>query len=264
MPNEEKVYTSEGVKKVYVLNGSPKGKNSVTMKVTEKFLEGFTKAGMPEIEIQDISRLNVRHCLGCLHCWGQSEGHCVIQNDDVKMVKHKIIASDVVIVSFPLYFFSMPGECKLLLDRLLSMMCTYEGQEAPKDGRSFHGLRYYNPAQRFVVISSCAYTETSEVYKPLRYQLDCIAGKDGYTPIFVPQLLTLTEYPNERKRNRYMEKFVTAGEHFRKDGKLPREEIDLLSKPPFSPLAYKTLLDVFWTSERNKGKKPDHKEEKHV
>ena len=57
----------------------------------------------------------------------------------------------------------MPGILKLFTDRLLSMMNTYRGHKPPEGNESFHGLRYPDPNKRFVVISSCAYTEVDRV-----------------------------------------------------------------------------------------------------
>ena len=250
-----KPWDGNAIRKVLVLNGSPKRKASTTMVVTNAFLAGLNADNRLDVEVIDVSSLRIKPCTGCLHCWGQSEGTCVIKDDDIPALKQKILDADIIIQSYPLYFFSMPGEMKVMMDRLLSMMCTYEGQEAPKNGESFHGFRYPNPNQRLIVISGCAYTEAAEVYRPLLAQYDCIFGKKHYTPIFVPQLRTLCDYPNERKRLRFLEKFTEAGRLFRQDGKLSEEEIALLWKPPFAPKTYQTLLNVFWTSEREKGRK---------
>ena len=54
----------------------------------------------------------------------------------------KILDAEIVIQAFLLYFFGVPGQVKLMTDRLLSMMNTYQGQHAPKDGAPAHGLRY--------------------------------------------------------------------------------------------------------------------------
>ncbi len=244
---------SSSIKKVLVLNSSPRRSLSNTMVVTKAFLEGLNQDRALEVETINVADLKVTPCLGCLSCWGRTEGDCIIRNDDIPALKEKILNSDIVISSFPLYFFSMPGILKVVTDRLLSLMLTYEGQKAPLNGESFHGLRYDDPKKRFVVISTCAYTDTS-CYQSLLSELDAICGKSRYTPILVPQMKTLVDLKNENKLNRYLEKFRMAGEHFREDGCLKEEELSLLSKPPFSEGAYKIFLGKFWEEERNKGK----------
>lgn len=244
----------DSVKNVLVINGSPKRNLSGTLIVTKAFLKGLDEDGKLNIEIINASDLRVTPCLGCLSCWGRTAGECIIKNDDIPSLKQKILSSDIIICSYPLYFFSMPGTMKLITDRLLSMMCTYEGQKAPEDGQSFHGLRYPNDRQRFILISTCAYTDTQACYQSLLMQHDAILGKKNYTPILVPQMKTLVDLHNENKLNRYLEKFVKAGIHFRENGFLDEDEIQFLSKPPFSEGAYKIFLGKFWEEEREKGK----------
>ncbi len=242
-------------RKVLVLNGSPRRTLSNTLIVTKAFLKGLNFKSDLEIEMIDVSALHIRPCMGCLSCWGRTAGECVIKDDDVNMVKQKILDSDIIICSYPLYYFSMPGIMKVLTDRLLCMMSTYEGQKAPDNGESFHGLRYPDASKRFILISTCAYTETNGVYQALIAQHDAIMGKGNYTPILVPQMKTLVDLHNENKLNRYLDKFIKAGEVFRNEGTLSAEELQSLSKPPFTEGAYKIFLKNFWDEERNKGQK---------
>ena len=146
-------------KKVLVINGSPKLNRSTTMSITNAFIEGLNEFNECDVEIINVQSLNFKPCTGCLSCWGRTEGECVIKNDDISVVKEKILNADIIIESFPLFFFGMPGILKLFTDRLLSMMNTYRGHKPPEGNESFHGLRYPDANKRFVVISSCAYTE---------------------------------------------------------------------------------------------------------
>ena len=237
-------------KKVLVLNGSPKQNNSSTMVITNAFIEGLKAEADIDLEIINVQSLKVKPCIDCLSCWGRTEGECIIKDDDVAMVKEKILGADIIIESFPLFFFSMPGILKLLTDRLLSMMLTYRGHKPPEDGSSFHGLRYYDSNKRFVVISSCAYTEVDKVYDAVKAQFDFIVGKNGYTGIYVPQVKTLVELNSEAKLNRFKEKFIEAGKKFMADGFLDEETLKGLSKPPFSEGAYKIFLNQFWQEEK--------------
>ena len=237
-------------KKVLVLNGSPKLNKSSTMVITNAFLEGMKMQEDIDLEIIHVQSLHLKPCIDCLSCWGRTEGECIIKDDDVAMVKEKILNADIIIESFPLFFFSMPGVLKVLTDRLLSMMLTYRGHKPPEDGTSFHGLRYYDPNKRFIVISSCAYTEVDRVYDAVKAQFDFIVGSGGYTPIFVPQVKTLIELNSEAKTKRFMAKFIEAGKRFMEDGALDPQTIKGLSKPPFTEGAYKIFLNQFWQEEK--------------
>lgn len=52
----------------------------------------------------------------------------MIPDDDIPALKQKILDADVILLSYPLYFFGMPGTVKVMTDRLLSMLCTYRGR----------------------------------------------------------------------------------------------------------------------------------------
>lgn len=238
-------------KKVLVINGSPKLNKSTTMSITNAFIEGLEEVSECDVEIINVQTLKFKPCTGCLSCWGRTEGECVIKNDDISVVKEKILEADIIIESFPLFFFGMPGILKLFTDRLLSMMLTYRGHKPPEGNESFHGLRYPNEDKRFVVISSCAYTEVNRVYDSVKAQFDFICGKGCYTGIYVPQIKTLVDIKNENKLNRFLTKYKTAGHKFAEEGMLSEEECNSLSKPPFSEGAYKIFLDQFWQEEKN-------------
>ncbi|MDU7337648.1 MAG: flavodoxin family protein [Clostridium sp.] len=103
--------------KVLVLNGSPKGESSNTMLLTRTFLEG---AGWTDAEVINVAKADVKPCLGCYVCWHTTPGKCVIK-DTVVEILTKIILADVIIWSFPLYYFSVPGGLKNLIDRQLPL-----------------------------------------------------------------------------------------------------------------------------------------------
>ncbi|MCR5349737.1 MAG: flavodoxin family protein [Acholeplasmatales bacterium] len=235
---------------ILVLNGSPKMNNSSTMKVTNAFLEGIKNKRDCNIELINIQALNIKPCIGCLSCWGKTEGECIIKDDDISIVKQKLLKADIIIESFPLFFFGMPGIVKLFTDRLLSMMNTYRGDNNKDTERSLHGLRYDDPNKRFVLISTCAYTDVSLVYESLIKQYDFICGKDSYSKILVPQMKTLVDVNNKNKLDKYLNKFILAGEEFVSNGTLSKECEANLSKPPFSEGAYKIFLDQFWKEEK--------------
>ena len=107
------------MKKILVLNGSPKKEHSATLNVTKAFADGMLSTGNYEIEYINLSDLNIKPCTGCLSCWGRTEGECIIKNDDISKIKEKILNADVFIESYPLFFFGMPGTMKVFTDRML-------------------------------------------------------------------------------------------------------------------------------------------------
>lgn len=237
-------------KRIIVLNGSPKREASTTMRVTRAFVEGMERAVSCRAEYINISELDIRPCTGCLSCWGRTEGECVIRGDDIAEVKERILEADFVIESYPLYFFGMPGSMKVFTDRMLGMMCTYTGQEFPKNGGSFHRVRFPREGRKFIVISGCAFSEAEDVFEPLKRQYDCICGSGSYTMICCPQLKTLADLGESPRLARYLSKFGEAGEQLAREGALSEDTLKRLSQPPFTHAAYKVLLDKFWQNER--------------
>ncbi len=112
---------------ILVINGSPKGENSNTLKLARAFLEG---AGWKEAEILDVWKSHIRPCMGCFSCWNKTPGTCVI-NDMMSGILPKILGADVIIWSFPLYYYSVPGCLKNLIDRQLplSQPCLLQCQQ---------------------------------------------------------------------------------------------------------------------------------------
>ena len=111
---------------ILAINGSPKGKRSNTWCLTSAFLDGIIawaengRKQAPAIETLSVSALDIKPCLGCFSCWSKTPGKCCI-HDDMRAVIEKILWADVIIWSFPLYYFGLPGQLKNLIDRQLPM-----------------------------------------------------------------------------------------------------------------------------------------------
>lgn len=241
-------------KKILLLNGSPRREKSTTLLAANAFIEGMKDGGNYSVETVHVSSLRVLPCTGCLSCWGRTEGECVIRGDDVSAVKEKILASDIVIASFPLYYFEMPGQMKVLMDRLLSLVKAYHGQTAPTDGSPAHEFRYPLQDKKLVVVSGCAFTETDSVYEPLLRQLDLVFGKNGYQPLLLSQFKTMADNGGTRKE-RQLCRIRLAGREFAEIGYLKGKTRAEAEKPPFSRPVYQTVLDAVWRTEREQGEK---------
>lgn len=178
------------MQKILILNGSPKCERSSTMMVTNAFVRGIESCDNFSCETLHISQLNVKPCQDCLGCWGHNKGECCIKDDDVSMIKKKLEA-DIVILSFPLFFFGLPGEMKTLVDRLLSFLMPYRGQRHTV-GKPFHEFRYDMSEKRWILISSSAW-DYLQVFKPLEQQFNCILGEGGYSLIRCPQTKAIVD-----------------------------------------------------------------------
>lgn len=107
--------------KILVFNGSPKRDGSDTMHITRAFLDGMQDAAPQEIKIIDVIDQHIEYCRGCFAC-KQNGGTCVHQ-DDMRGILHEILASDLLLFSFPLHSYGMPAP---LLAEIGSLMIPEE------------------------------------------------------------------------------------------------------------------------------------------
>jgi multimeric flavodoxin WrbA len=101
--------------KILAINGSPKGDKGCTAKMLQPFLQGMQDAGA-ETELVNLSKLNIKHCSGCMNCWFKTPGKC-IYNDDMAALLKKLLAADLIVYGTPLYGYSMTGTMKDFMDR---------------------------------------------------------------------------------------------------------------------------------------------------
>ena len=105
--------------KILVLNGSPKRDKSDTMHIAHAFLEGMKEAASQDMHIIHTIDHHIEYCTGCFSCM-RNGGTCV-HDDDMREILEEILASDLLIWSFPLYCYGMPASLKALLDRTLPL-----------------------------------------------------------------------------------------------------------------------------------------------
>lgn len=99
-------------KKVLILSSSPrKGGNSETLAAA--FAKGAQEAGN-QVEIVYLREKKYGFCKGCLACL--KLGHCVIDDDAVKIAA-KMHDADVLTFATPIYYYSVSGQLKTMLDR---------------------------------------------------------------------------------------------------------------------------------------------------
>ena len=99
-------------KKVLIISSSPrKGGNSETLAAA--FAKGAQESGHP-VETVSLRDKQIGFCKGCLACL--KLGHCVIQDDAVEIAA-KMHDADVLVFATPVYYYSVSGQLKTMLDR---------------------------------------------------------------------------------------------------------------------------------------------------
>ena len=99
-------------KNVLIISSSPrKGGNSETLAAA--FAKGALEAGS-KVETVYLREKQYGFCKGCFACL--KLGHCVIKDDAVE-VAAKMHDADVLVFVTPVYYYSVSGQLKTMLDR---------------------------------------------------------------------------------------------------------------------------------------------------
>lgn len=104
--------TLEKAMKVLGLFGSPR-RGGNTELLLEEALKGAEMAGA-EIERLHLTDFTITPCKECHGC--DQTGQCVIL-DDMQKIYPKLLEADVIILASPIFFYSITGWAKALVDR---------------------------------------------------------------------------------------------------------------------------------------------------
>lgn len=113
------------IKKVLILSGSPrKGGNSDVL--CDEFSRGAAERGNSVEKIR-IAEKTVGYCRACYFC-KKSGGACVIK-DDMAEILQKMIDADVIVLSSPVYFYSIDAQLKAVIDRTVARWLEVKNKE---------------------------------------------------------------------------------------------------------------------------------------
>ena len=233
--------------RILAINGSPKGERSNTWRLTSAFLQGIAAqeenahGQAPAIETLSVAALDIKPCRGCFSCWSKTPGKCCIR-DDMQGVIEKILWADVVIWSFPLYYFGLPGPLKNLIDRQLPMALPFMSAEAESGG---HPSRYDMSGKRTVVISTCGFYTAKGNYGGVTDLFDRLCGKGGYTALFCGQGELFRVNELAERTDEYLSWVRKAGEEFTRDG-IREETRSKLDQNLFPRDVFEAMADASW------------------
>ncbi len=222
--------------KILLINGSPKVESD-TLLLSHAFLEGIKTDKSVEITEIDIKNKDIKPCQGCFSCMRRDEIRCVI-DDDQNEVLEKIVQSDVIIYSFPLYFYSIPSHLKASWDRLLPLV----RYNVLKVGDRYdHYTKIDMTNKKFIIISGCGLPNFSSNFKAL----EIICKNTFYTPIciFVPQTPILNNDRAKPITDPLINKFREAGKEFIDTLSLSDATIKELEKPMLDNNIYMEIIN---------------------
>lgn len=112
------------MKKVLILSGSPrKGGNSDTL--CNEFMKGAVETGN-EVEKIFVADKKIGYCKACYAC--KKTGICAIK-DDMTNVLQKMLDADVIVLSSPVYFYSISAQLKAVIDRTVARWLEFKNKE---------------------------------------------------------------------------------------------------------------------------------------
>lgn len=233
---------------ILLINGSMRGQHSASLKVAEAFVKGITEVDQEaKVTRVDLRDMRIEHCYGCFCCWKISKGECVI-HDDMDELRRLVMENDIIIESFPLYFFGLPSKLKAFTDRMISYVSEYRavnGDEAT--GRFLHEMRFPElMKKKLVLVSTCGYEETVDCYDAVRLEFDRICGPGNYTTVFVPQGGMMSEDSFENKIQRNLLKITDAGKEFAVNGKLSEETVKKVETPMLGHNTFSQAINMNW------------------
>lgn len=144
--------------KVLAINASPHMDKGNTAMILDPFLMGMREAGA-DVDLFFTRKLKIEPCHGDLSCWLKVPGTCALK-DDMQMLYPKFMDADVIVWGTPLYYLSIPGPMKNLIDR--QMPLHVPGMKAPKK-------------PKVVLVATCAAWEIS-AFKLLLWWMKALYG----------------------------------------------------------------------------------------
>lgn len=102
------------MKKVIIISSTPRrGGNSEIL--ANEFARGAIDAGN-RVETINLRDYHLNYCVACYSC--TVSGKCII-GDGMNEIAEKLIDADVIVFATPVYFYSMSGQLKVFIDRLM-------------------------------------------------------------------------------------------------------------------------------------------------
>lgn len=226
---------------VLVLNGSPKGERSNTLRLTNAFCAGIAQAVPCSVTTLPLCKMDIRDCTGCFGCWKATPVICHI-HDDMAGILAQLRQADCVIWSFPLYYFSLPSRLKAVMDRQLPLSLPYMEGGAPYGG---HPSRYDRSAQRYAAISTCGFYTPNGNYNAVDAQFSRMYGADGYTPLYCGEGELFRVPALKSKTDAYLRTVQAAGREFADGGVSPSIRAKL-AEPLYPRAAYEQMANAEW------------------
>ena len=222
--------------KILLINGSPKGAKSNSLRLAHSFLDGIRdheseRERAVEVEELHLNALRIAPCKGCFACWRQTPGSCCMK-DDMQTVMEGLLSANLVIWSFPLYYYSVPGLLKNLIDRQLPMSLPFMCESRDGNGSGGHPSRYD------------------------RSMVDHVLGQGKYTSIFCGQGELFRVKELSARTDAYLAAVRQAGREYA-SGRIQAETEMKLKALLYPREVFEKMADASWGISKDNGEKEE-------
>lgn len=130
------------MKRLLIINGSPRREGNIAAMLEIMAQEAECRGW--SVEQVCIADLTVQPCTGCMAC--RNSGRCHLPEDDAPKVLEQIKRADALLIGAPCYWGNIPGQLKLLFDRIVYGMM----------GETPRGLPLpLHKGKRAILVSAC-------------------------------------------------------------------------------------------------------------
>ena len=100
---------------ILIINGSPRKKGLVSQMLS--IMESEAELRDDKVQMVYTNDLTIKPCIGCMAC--RTKEKCVLAEDDSQRVLKMMQEADAIIMGAPCYWGNIPGQMKLLFDRVV-------------------------------------------------------------------------------------------------------------------------------------------------
>ena len=100
---------------ILIINGSPRKKGMISQMLGIMQQEAEQRGD--KVQMVYTNDLSIKPCIGCMACRTKCE--CVLGEDDSQRVLKMMQEADAIIMGAPCYWGNIPGQMKLLFDRIV-------------------------------------------------------------------------------------------------------------------------------------------------
>lgn len=223
--------------KILVLNGSPKREASDTLHLTRAFLAGMDDCCENQTHLLHVTDCHIEYCSGCFSCM-KNGGNC-IHNDDMRAILEEILASDLLVFSFPLYCYGMPAPLKALIDRTLPLSSLAMHKV---DGRYEHEAQADFSHLRYMMICGCGFPSGSNNFEPMVQQFHRMFPNNA-TVLTVPEAPMFNAPEAAPVTLPFLQKVRQAGCEYARCGEISAATRAELAVPMISEADYVAIVN---------------------